>query len=187
MIQNNIREILEANPVIPVVTFNDLNEVEPTIKMLVEREINCIEITLRTDVAYDAIAMAKKVAPSGFKVGMGTVINLSQVQKAQDLLVDFMVSPGVSRSLSSSLERSGIPFVPGVSTPSEVIKGINLGWNTLKFFPANLFGGVGAMKAYGQLFPDVKFCPTGGVNEETYQDYLALDNVIAVGGSWMTK
>ena len=187
MIQNNIREILEKNPVVPVVTFNSLDEVEPVMNKLKSQGINCIEITLRTDVAYDAISLAKELTDDSFMVGMGTVINLDQIKKAQELRVDFMVSPGVSRSLSSALERSGIAFIPGVSTPSEVIKGINLGWNTLKFFPANLFGGVSAVRSYGQVFPEVKFCPTGGISENNYQDYLELDNVICVGGSWLTK
>ena len=96
-----------------------------------------------------------------------------------------MVSPGISMELSTSFENSGIPFIPGVSTPSEIISGLQLGWDTFKFFPAHLFGGLDALKTYGQVFPQVKFCPTGGIKAETYNEYLKLPNVISVGGSWL--
>jgi 2-dehydro-3-deoxyphosphogluconate aldolase/(4S)-4-hydroxy-2-oxoglutarate aldolase len=87
--------------------------------------------------------------------------------------------------LAPHFEKSGIAFIPGVATPSEIIEGIQYGWDTFKFFPANLFGGLGALKAYGQVFPSIKFCPTGGITEESYPEYLALPNIISVGGSWM--
>jgi len=87
--------------------------------------------------------------------------------------------------LSSSFENSGIPFIPGVATPSEIILGLQLGWDTFKFFPAHLFGGLEALKTYGQVFPEVQFCPTGGIKAETYKHYLSLPNVMSVGGSWL--
>jgi 2-dehydro-3-deoxyphosphogluconate aldolase/(4S)-4-hydroxy-2-oxoglutarate aldolase len=116
---------------------------------------------------------------------MGTVVSVSQIDKAVELGIDFMVSPGLNASLAPAFESSGIAFIPGVVTPSEIIEGLQFGWDTFKFFPANLFGGLAALKAYGQVFPAVKFCPTGGIIEETHPDYLALDNIISVGGSWM--
>lgn len=187
MKQNNIEKVLRENPIIPVVTFNSKEEVDEVVQELLSKGIKCIEVTLRTDCAFDCIKYAKEKYGNEISVGMGTVTNVNHVYKAQDLQVDFMVSPGISRTQSSAFERSSIPFIPGVSTPSEIIKAVNLGYDVLKFFPANLFGGIGALKAYGQVFPQVKFCPTGGVSEENHQEYLALDNVIAVGGSWLTK
>jgi 2-dehydro-3-deoxyphosphogluconate aldolase / (4S)-4-hydroxy-2-oxoglutarate aldolase len=187
MKQNNIEQILKENQVIPVVTFNNVKEVDHVIDKILSKNIKCIEVTLRTDAAIDCIKYIKQKYSSKIKVGMGTVINSEQISNAINLKVDFMVSPGISRTLVNAFEKSNIAYIPGVSTPSEIIKAINLGLNTLKFFPANLFGGIDALKTYGQVFPNVKFCPTGGINENTYQHYLDLNNVIAVGGSWMMK
>lgn len=185
MRQNNIRKLLEKHPVIPVVTFNHLDEVVPQIEKLRSQGVNCIEITLRTDIAFDAIAFAIEKFGTSFDVGVGTIVNESQIQKASELGVAFMVSPGINASLSKSFEDSKIPFIPGVATPSEIIQGIQLGWDTFKFFPAQLFGGYNALTTYGQVFPEIRFCPTGGINESNYKDYLALTNVISVGGSWL--
>lgn len=185
--QNNIREVLAKHSVIPVVTFNSLNEVEPMIERLLKQNIRCIEITLRTEVAFDSIQKTKEEFGKEISVGMGTIVNTTQIDKAVDLGIDFMVSPGISPALFSAFEASKIAFIPGVSTPSEIILGLQQGWDTFKFFPAHLFGGLEALKTYGQVFPHVKFCPTGGISEATHQDYLALTNIISVGGSWMTK
>jgi 2-dehydro-3-deoxyphosphogluconate aldolase/(4S)-4-hydroxy-2-oxoglutarate aldolase len=187
MTQNNIREILAKHPVIPVVTFNTLEEVRPMVEKLLSRNIHCIEITLRTEIAYQTIEMVKKEYPEKMDVGMGTVINIEQINKAISLGVDFIVSPGISASLFDALEKSNIAFIPGVGTPSEIILGLQQGWDTFKFFPAHLFGGIEALKTYGQVFPQAKFCPTGGITEASHPDYLALENIISVGGSWMTK
>ena len=96
-----------------------------------------------------------------------------------------MVSPGISTPLVPYLEDSEIAFIPGVATPSDIILGLQLGWDTFKFFPAHIFGGLQALKTYGQVFPQIKFCPTGGITEETYKSYLELENVISIGGSWL--
>jgi 2-dehydro-3-deoxyphosphogluconate aldolase/(4S)-4-hydroxy-2-oxoglutarate aldolase len=96
-----------------------------------------------------------------------------------------MVSPGINENLSSALMDSEIPFIPGVATPSEIILGMQLGWDTFKFFPANLFGGIKALKTYRNVFPSILFCPTGGITENTHQEYLELSNVVSVGGSWL--
>ena len=185
MKQNNIRTILEKHPLIPVVTFKTMNEVSPLIEKLLAKDIHCVEITLRTEIAFEAIKKVKNDYGDKIDVGVGTVINKSQIDKAVEVGVDFIVSPGIHYSLFNALEKSNTAFIPGVATPSEIMHGIEQGWDTFKFFPASYFGNQGAIATYGKLFPQVKFCPTGGISEETYQDFLALDNVISVGGSWM--
>jgi 2-dehydro-3-deoxyphosphogluconate aldolase/(4S)-4-hydroxy-2-oxoglutarate aldolase len=185
--QHHIREVLSKHAVIPVVTFHSVDEVEPMVSKLMNDGIMCIEITLRTEAAWECIAHCKQIAPSNFSVGIGTIISTEQIQKAVELQVDFMVSPGMSDHLKEAFEASNIAFIPGVATPSEMIKLMGYGWDTFKFFPAHLFGGLEALKAYGQVFPSVKFCPTGGITAETKDQYLALPNIISVGGSWMTK
>jgi 2-dehydro-3-deoxyphosphogluconate aldolase/(4S)-4-hydroxy-2-oxoglutarate aldolase len=185
MKQNNIRAILEKHPIIPVVTFNELSEVVPQLEKLESQGVSCIEITLRTPISFDAIAEAKRAFGKRIDIGVGTLVTNEQIEKAAELNVDFMVSPGISKSLAPTFESCGIPFIPGVATPSEIITGLELGWDTFKFFPAHLFGGLDALKTYGQVFPQVKFCPTGGIKAETYEHYLKLSNVISVGGSWL--
>jgi 2-dehydro-3-deoxyphosphogluconate aldolase/(4S)-4-hydroxy-2-oxoglutarate aldolase len=185
MKQNNIRAILKKHPIIPVVTFNELSEVIPQLEKLESQGVSCIEITLRTPISFDAIAEAKRAFGNRIDIGVGTLVTNEQIEKAAKLAVDFMVSPGISKSLAPTFESCGIPFIPGVATPSEIITGLELGWDTFKFFPAHLFGGLDALKTYGQVFPNVKFCPTGGIKAETYEHYLKLNNVISVGGSWL--
>ena len=185
MKQNNIRKTLEEHSVIPVVSFDKVADVEPTMNLLIEKGIHCIEITLRNDCAFECIEKALSLKTEGFSVGIGTIVSKSQIEKATALGVHFMVSPGINEELAEAFNSSGIPFIPGVSTPSEIILGIQLGWDTFKFFPANLFGGSKALKTYGNVFPTIKFCPTGGISEETHESYLDLKNVICVGGSWL--
>lgn len=185
--QNNIERILQKNPIIPVVTIHREEEIEPIHKKLSERNIHCIEITLRTDFALDAIAIFKERYGDHYDVGVGTIVNSEQVRKCADLKVDFLVSPGLTPSLAQHLEHSEIPFIPGVATPSEILRGLESGYSYFKFFPANLFGGLEALKAYSSVFSEAKFCPTGGINESNYMSYLELDNVISVGGTWLTK
>lgn len=186
-IQNSIGDVLKKHPVIPVVTINDLREVDAIIASLLSRDIHCIEVTLRTVVAFEAIEMIKKKYSHEMSLGVGTVYKFDQVNDVAKIGVDFIVSPGISKELAGSLENSNIPFIPGVSTPSDIIAGLQLGWSFFKFFPANLFGGIAALKTYQQVFPNVTFCPTGGIDENTYKEYLKLPNVISVGGSWMLK
>jgi 2-dehydro-3-deoxyphosphogluconate aldolase/(4S)-4-hydroxy-2-oxoglutarate aldolase len=110
-----------------------------------------------------------------------------QVNRCKELNVDFIVSPGLTSDLAKALFESEIPFLPGAITPSEIISGQELGVNFFKFFPANLFGGLETLKAYSSVFKGVKFCPTGGINESNYQDFLKLENVVSVGGTWVLK
>ena len=112
-------------------------------------------------------------------------MSFDQLRKVKDLDVDFIVSPGLMQHLHKDLQDFKIAFIPGVVTPSEIIEGMALGYNTFKFFPAELVGGIKMLKAYATLFPSVKFCPTGGINEHNFKDYLALPNVLSVGGSWV--
>lgn len=185
MKQNNIREVLSHHPIIPVINFNDTDEVIPMIEKLKAKNIYCIEITLRTPIAFDAIRLAKEKFGAEITIGMGTIVSKDQIAKAIELKVDFLVSPGLSSGLASHFEDSGIPFILGVATPSDIINGIQFGWDTFKFFPAHLFGGLNALNTYGQVFPQIKFCPTGGITEDSSQSYLALENVISIGGSWL--
>jgi 2-dehydro-3-deoxyphosphogluconate aldolase/(4S)-4-hydroxy-2-oxoglutarate aldolase len=185
MSQNGIRKLLLDNPVVPVVKIQSLEEVEPLITALQNNNINCIEITLRTDCAIDAIKLAKKCSNDNFSVGVGTVVNTKQLAELVDAEVDFIVLPGLQKELVSALQDIDIPFLPGVVTPSEMMEALRLGWDTLKFFPANIAGGLSALKTYSQVFPQLKFCPTGGITKDNYPEYLELENVISVGGSWI--
>jgi 2-dehydro-3-deoxyphosphogluconate aldolase / (4S)-4-hydroxy-2-oxoglutarate aldolase len=186
MTQNNIREVLAKHPIIPVVTLNNADEVDDVAKKLIGQNIYCAEVTLRTAYAMEGIALMKAKYPE-ISVGVGTVVNPQQVEELIALKPDFLVSPGHSEALVVAMESSKIPYLPGIATPSEIIQGMELGLCTFKLFPASLFGGLEALKAYGQVFQPCKFCPTGGLNSENYQSYLVLENVISVGGSWMLK
>ena len=187
MTQNNIQNILSKHSIVPVVTISNEHEIDAILELLISKNIFCIEVTLRTDFAFEALEIIKKKYGSKIDVGVGTVVNRSQIQRVKEIGVDFIVSPGISASLASDLNESGIAFIPGVATPSDIIAGIQLGWNVFKFFPANLFGGIAALKTYGQVFPQITFCPTGGIDGNSYEEYLKLQNVVSVGGSWMMK
>ena len=187
MSQHHIREVLQKHKLIPVVTFHTMEDVIPMAEKLINQDIRCMEITLRTPIAWEAISILSKEIGHRVDIGVGTILSAEQIEKCQELNVKFMVSPGFNPDLARAFMQSNIAFIPGVATPSEIMQAKGLGWDTFKFFPANLFGGINALKTYGQLFPDVKFCPTGGIDEITYTDYLTLENVISVGGSWMTK
>jgi 2-dehydro-3-deoxyphosphogluconate aldolase/(4S)-4-hydroxy-2-oxoglutarate aldolase len=187
MVQNGIETILKNNPVIPVATIHNEEELETILSKIQAAGIHCIEITLRTEYALEAIKELKSRNIPQFYVGVGTVIRSEQVEQVKALEVDFIVSPGLTEKLSEALAVSGIPYIPGVSTVSEIMLGIEENCTFFKFFPANLSGGIEALKAYSQLFPQVKFCPTGGITQATYMDYLNEKNILSVGGSWMLK
>lgn len=187
MIQNGIHNILKNNPIIPVATINNASDLENQLMKIQSAGIKCIEVTLRTDFALEALRILKSQNISDFSVGVGTVIHPDQINKVKDIGVDFIVSPGLTPKLAQHLKQSDIAFIPGVSTVSDIMKGLEEGFTFFKFFPANLFGGINALKTYGQLFPQVTFCPTGGISEQTFEEYLAEPNIISVGGSWMLK
>jgi 2-dehydro-3-deoxyphosphogluconate aldolase / (4S)-4-hydroxy-2-oxoglutarate aldolase len=185
MKQNNIESVLKAHPIIPVVTVDNVKDVDKLVVELRKQNVYCAEITMRTKAAAEAISYMKEKYGNEFSVGMGTVTLPKHVKEAKKMKVDFMVSPGLCPDLAEAFKSSEIAYIPGVATPSDIINAINLDIHILKFFPANLFGGLNALKTYGQVFPNVKFCPTGGINALNFRDYLDLKNVIAVGGSWV--
>jgi 2-dehydro-3-deoxyphosphogluconate aldolase/(4S)-4-hydroxy-2-oxoglutarate aldolase len=185
--QNGIEAILAANSRIPVVTFSSSAQVASVLEQLEAASVSCIEITLRTAAAWEAIEHCKKIANADFKVGVGTLVNVEQVERCKSLGVDFLVSPGSSDSLIDAMQSSGIPFLPGVMTPTEIISALEKECNYLKLFPYNLAGGINALKTYASVFPQVKFCPTGGLNADNHHEVLALKNVVSVGGSWLCE
>jgi 2-dehydro-3-deoxyphosphogluconate aldolase/(4S)-4-hydroxy-2-oxoglutarate aldolase len=187
MIQNGIQTILKNNSVIPVATINNSGDLDNQISKIHSAGIKCIEVTLRTDFSLEALKILKSQNIPDFSVGVGTVIHPNQIDKVKDIGVDFIVSPGLTTKLAQHLKQSGIAFIPGVSTVSDIMKGLEEEFTFFKFFPANLFGGINAIKTYGQLFPHVTFCPTGGISEQTFKEYLEEPNIISVGGSWMLK
>jgi 2-dehydro-3-deoxyphosphogluconate aldolase/(4S)-4-hydroxy-2-oxoglutarate aldolase len=187
MMQNGILDLLNGHQVVPVVTITDLANVDAVVTDLLEKNISIIEVTLRTDVSLEAIKQIKTTYGDRLTVGAGTVISAEQIDQLKEIGADFMVSPGYTTSLGIHLRESGIAFLPGACTPSEIITCYEDGCRVLKFFPAEQFGGRGALSTYSQVFPKVQFCPTGGITEGTYPSYLELPNVICVGGSWMVK
>lgn len=183
----NIRTVLSAHPVIPVINFNDAQEIASMAEHLLSKGVNCIEITLRNPQALDHVRVFKSEFGKEFTLGVGTVTQIQQLEAVAEMGVDFVVSPGLSPHLVPLIKDLNMPYLPGVVTPTEVIQGMDLGFDTFKLFPASSVGGLNLLKTYASVFPQLKFCPTGGLTEENHMDYLALDNVISVGGSWLAK
>lgn len=179
-----IKNIMHTSPVIPVMVINNLEQAVPLAKALVSGELKVLEITLRTAVALEAIKQIKAEVP-GAIVGAGTVINQQTLQQAIAAGSEFLVSPGATDGLIAAALDAGIPILPGVISPSEVMKLLEKGLTDMKFFPAEAAGGVAMLKSIGGPLPQVTFCPTGGVNPENAKAYLSLANVACVGGSWM--
>lgn len=179
-----IKEVMTTSPVMPVMVINKLENAVPLAKALVDGGLKVLEITLRTPVALDAIRAIKAEVP-GAIVGAGTIINIDTLNNAIDAGAEFIVSPGVTDSLIDAAMASGVPILPGVITPSEVMRLLEKGITAMKFFPAEAAGGIPMLKSIGGPLPQVTFCPTGGVNPKNAPEYLALSNVACVGGSWM--
>jgi 2-dehydro-3-deoxyphosphogluconate aldolase/(4S)-4-hydroxy-2-oxoglutarate aldolase len=177
-------ENLKAVRVVPVIVIKDLGHAVPLAKALVEGGLNVLEITLRSPVALEAIRTISGEV-QGAIVGAGTVINAEQFVDAADAGAKFVVSPGLTEEVVRASRDHLLPILPGVATASEIMHGLSLGLKTFKFFPAENVGGASAIKALGGPFPQVSFCPTGGVSAKNLQSYLSLPNVIAAGGSWM--
>lgn len=172
--------------VIPVVVIKELDQTIPTLKALKDGGINCAEITFRTACAKDAIALGVKEFPD-MNIGAGTVINLSQAKAAVKAGAKFLVSPGLSISVAKYAKKIGMPYYPGCVTPTEIMQAIECGIEIVKFFPANVYGGLKALKALAGPFPQLKFIPTGGVDLTNLEEFLAFDKIYAVGGSFMMK
>jgi 2-dehydro-3-deoxyphosphogluconate aldolase/(4S)-4-hydroxy-2-oxoglutarate aldolase len=178
-------ELMRVGPVIPVIVIEEIAHAVPLAKALVAGGVRVLEVTLRTDVGLEAIrAIAREVDDA--IVGVGTISRPEHFNQAIEAGARFGVSPGLTGDLIRAAQASGLPLLPGVMTPSDVIAARNAGFVALKLFPAQQAGGIGMLKAMGGPFPDVTFCPTGGVTAESASSFLALSNVGCVGGSWLT-
>lgn len=172
--------------VIPVVVLHDEAEAEEKLGALVEGGLPVAEITFRTPYAADAIALAVRKYPH-MLVGAGTVINGEQCERAIAAGAKFIVSPGLSEEVAAVCKKKEIPYLPGVVTPTEIMRALSLGLTHLKFFPAGDFGGLKTIKALSAAFPQVMFMPTGGVSLENLTEFLSFPKIFACGGSWMMK
>jgi len=179
-------DIVGLAPVIPVVVIDDLDHAVPLASALVRGGLPAIEVTLRTAAALAAIERIAVAVP-GAVVGAGTVTTAQQVDEALAAGARFLVSPGATPNLLDALQASGVPFLPGTATASDIVALIERGITHAKLFPAEVVGGVKALKAFAGPFPQMRFCPTGGINAANAPDYLALPNVACVGGSWMVS
>ncbi len=171
---------------VPVVVIKELGETDKILTALRANGINCAEITFRTACAAEAIAYACKHYPD-MSVGAGTVINAEQCEAALQAGAQFIVSPGLSVAVAKICKEKNIPYYPGCVTPTEIMQALELGITTVKFFPANVYGGLKALKAFSAAFPQVKFIPTGGVDRSNIDEFLAFDKVAAIGGSFFVK
>ena len=178
-----IEEIMRTAPVIPVLVVDRLEDAMPMAEALVSGGLRVLEVTLRTPVALDAIRAMREV--DGAIVGAGTVVDQEQLQAAIDAGAQFIVSPGLTEALGRAAIRAEVPFLPGIATAGDIMRGLELGLEHFKFFPAEANGGIPALKALAGPFGGLKFCPTGGIRHETAADWLALEQVLCVGGSWL--
>lgn len=177
-------DILQYHRVLPVITIDAVEQAIPLAQALYAGGIQLLEITLRTEAALPAMQALQQHFPD-CQLAAGTVTRAEQfaeVQQAGGLLA---ISPACTSTLAQAALQYDLPLLPGVATPSEVLAARELGFTLVKFFPASLYGGIAALKQFAILFPDMKFCPTGGITEDNLQDYLQLPNVVCVGGSWM--
>lgn len=178
-----IQQIMRTSPVIPVLVIEDVAHAEPVAHALVAGGLKVLEVTLRTPCALDAIAAMKRVP--GAIVGAGTVLNPQDLAAAISAGSEFIVSPGLTDMLGKAAVASGIPFLPGVANAGDIMRGLDLGLAEFKFFPAETSGGRPALKALAGPFGQVRFCPTGGITLASAPEWLALEPVLCVGGSWM--
>lgn len=176
--------VLKSGPVVPVIVINHIDEAVPVAKALVAGGVRVLEVTLRTDCAIDAIRRIAKEVPEAI-VGAGTVINPQQLAQVTEAGAQFAISPGLTDALLKAAVAGNIPLIPGISTVSELMLGMSYGLNEFKFFPAEANGGVKALKAIAGPFSKVRFCPTGSISPDNYRNYLALESVLCIGGSWL--
>ncbi len=183
--QDKIIEVLQISPIVPVVVIEDIKDAVPLAQSLVEGGIQIIEVTLRSSCALEAIELIAKNVPK-MRVGAGTILNPTQLEQAQNRGAEFLISPGLTIKLLEHAKKKDMPLIPGVSSSSEVMQALELGYSALKFFPAEYCGGVKLLNAFNGPFKGVKFCPTGGISANNMRSYLNLENVLCVGGSWLT-
>jgi 2-dehydro-3-deoxyphosphogluconate aldolase/(4S)-4-hydroxy-2-oxoglutarate aldolase len=179
-----IDAIMRTAPVIPVIVIDDLAHAAPLADALVAGGLTVLEVTLRTPVSLEAIAEMKAV--SGAIVGAGTVTNARQIDEALSAGAEFVVSPGLTEPLGRAAIASGVPFLPGIATAGDIMRGLDLGLDRFKFFPATAAGGLPALKSLAAPFGEVRFCPTGGIGPDTAAEWLAFEPVLCVGGSWVS-
>ncbi|EPZ96170.1 bifunctional 4-hydroxy-2-oxoglutarate aldolase/2-dehydro-3-deoxy-phosphogluconate aldolase [Helicobacter pylori] len=183
--QDKIIEVLQISPIVPVVVIEDIWDAVPLAQSLIEGGIPIIEVTLRSSCALEAIELIAKNVPK-MRVGAGTILNPAQLEQAQNRGAEFLISPGLTIKLLEYAKKKDMPLIPGVSSSSEVMQALELGYSALKFFPAEYCGGVKLLNAFNGPFKGVKFCPTGGISTDNMRSYLDLENVLCVGGSWLT-
>ncbi|MGT0080724.1 bifunctional 4-hydroxy-2-oxoglutarate aldolase/2-dehydro-3-deoxy-phosphogluconate aldolase [Helicobacter pylori] len=183
--QDKIIEVLQISSIIPVVVIENIKDAVPLAQSLIEGGIHIIEVTLRSSCALEAIELIAKNVPK-MCVGAGTILNPTQLEQAQNRGAEFLISPGLTIKLLEYAKKKDMPLIPGVSSSSEVMQALELGYNALKFFPAEYCGGVKLLNAFNGPFKGVKFCPTGGISADNMHSYLNLENVLCVGGSWLT-
>lgn len=178
-----VEKVMRLAPVIPVLVIEHIDHALPIAEALVAGGLPALEVTLRTECALDAIRVMKRVP--GAVVGAGTVLSPDDLARSIDVGAEFIVSPGLTPRLGEAALKAGIPFLPGTANASDVMLALELGFDRLKFFPAMAAGGPAALKAISAPLAAAKFCPTGGITPENAPQWLALDAVICVGGSWM--
>lgn len=179
-----VRDMLARAGVVPVMTVSDIAKGVDLARALVEGGLTMLEVTLRTKEALKAVEAIRKALPSA-TVGVGTLTRPEEFKAARDAGAVFAVSPGLTPRLAEAGRASGLAYLSSAITPSEVMAAREWGYTTLKFFPCKAAGGIGALKNFEPVFPDVAFCPTGGLAADDFRDYLALPNVVAAGGTWM--
>lgn len=178
-----IEKLMRTAPVIPVLVVDDLAQARPLAQALVSGGLTVLEVTLRTPIALDVIREMTQVP--GAIVGAGTVTNPQELDAALEAGSEFIVSPGLTKNLGKAAIASGVPFLPGIASAGDIMRGLDLGLTHFKFFPAMAAGGIPALKALSAPFGQCQFCPTGGVSLENAPDWLALKPVLCVGGSWV--
>ena len=179
----NVEAVMRLSPVIPVLVIEDVAHARPIAEALVAGGLRALEVTLRTPVALDAIREMAKV--EGAVVGAGTVLNERDLDASLEAGARFIVSPGLTDSLARAAIDRGIAFLPGVATASDIMRGLDLGLDRFKFFPAEASGGLKALTSLAAPFHQARFCPTGGITQESAPQWLAADSVLCVGGSWL--
>jgi 2-dehydro-3-deoxyphosphogluconate aldolase/(4S)-4-hydroxy-2-oxoglutarate aldolase len=180
------KDIFAAGPIVPVLVINKVEEALPIAEALLAANVKVLEVTLRTPAALDVISIIAKELPEAI-IGSGTVTNRQQLQQSYDAGAKFAISPGLTKDLLQAGNEGNIALIPGISSISELMDGADYGYDHLKFFPAEASGGVNAIKSIGGPFPDIRFCPTGGINLKNVRNYLALPNVACCGGSWLVS
>ena len=178
-----IEDIMRTAPVIPVLVIEDVAQAAPIAAALVAGGLRVLEVTLRTASALEVIREMKQIP--GAIVGAGTVLNEHALQDALDAGAEFIVSPGLTDTLAKATIAANVPYLPGIATASDIMRGLDLGLDRFKFFPAEANGGIPALKAIAGPFGAVRFCPTGGITPATAPAWLALEAVLCCGGSWL--